>query len=115
LAVYVVERDPARALQARYDGWPVVSLEEAPPQADVVVTATGSTGVLSGRHLPFLRQGAFLVNVGHRSEEIDPRSCWQTPPGNPPLYIEEIDLGDRTVYLLPGRYGEPGSRGVATA
>ncbi|MFH7098075.1 NAD(P)-dependent oxidoreductase, partial [Klebsiella pneumoniae] len=38
--VMVAEIDPARRLQAAYDGWHVVDLQEAIASADVVATAT---------------------------------------------------------------------------
>ena len=68
--VCVVERDPARALEAKYAGWDVRPLETAIPEADVIVTAT-ERAVVNAAHLPLLKDGAFLLNVGHRPDEID--------------------------------------------
>jgi adenosylhomocysteinase len=68
----------------------------------VVVTATGVSGVLSGRHLPLLQQGAFLVNVGHRADEIDLPALLVYPHQEVLPYIEEIDLDGRGVFLFAG-------------
>ncbi|WP_240337880.1 adenosylhomocysteinase, partial [Klebsiella pneumoniae] len=69
--VMVAEIDPARALQARYDGWQVVDLASAVAQADVIATATGAKNVLSAQHLQQAQDGVFILNVGHVAEEID--------------------------------------------
>jgi adenosylhomocysteinase len=37
----------------------------------VVATATGAYGVLSAKHLQAMKDGAFILNVGHVSQEID--------------------------------------------
>ena len=44
--VLVVERDPVRALEAAFDGMRVRELHDALPEADVVVSVTGTTGVI---------------------------------------------------------------------
>lgn len=50
--VMVAEIDPARRLQAAYDGWHVVDLQEAIASADVVATATGGKNVVNRRAGP---------------------------------------------------------------
>ncbi len=66
--VLVVERDPVRALEAAFDGMAVRSLAAALPDADVVVSVTGSTGVIGRRELGLVRDGVVLANAGHFSE-----------------------------------------------
>lgn len=100
--VCVVERDPARALEARYAGWDVRPLEAALPEADVIVTATGARAVLNAAHIPLLRDGAFLLNVGHRADEIEVAALRAYPGADVLPCVEAIDLGDRTVYLFAG-------------
>jgi len=99
-AVMVAERDPARALEAAYAGWQVLPLAEALPLADVVVTATGATGVLGADTLPLLRDGAFLINVGHRDDEIDTSALLIHPHEQAMPYVTAIQLAGRTVYLF---------------
>lgn len=101
-AVIVVERDHSRGLQAAYDGWQVASLEDALGHADVVVTCTGATGVLTSEHLPLLKDGVFLLNVGHEGEEIEVAALYTYPHRIVMPFIEEIDLDDRSVYLIAG-------------
>jgi adenosylhomocysteinase len=69
--VVVVERDPVRALEAAFDGMRVRELHDALPEADVVVTVTGTTGVIGAEEVALLRNGALLANAGHFSE-IEP-------------------------------------------
>ncbi|MGF1544245.1 MAG: adenosylhomocysteinase, partial [Parvularculaceae bacterium] len=45
--VMVTEIDPICALQAAMDGFEVVTMEEAAPRADIVITATGNKDVLT--------------------------------------------------------------------
>ncbi len=98
----VAERDPARAMEARYAGWDVRSLEEALPEADVIVTATGAPNVIDANHLPLLKAGAFLLNVGHRPDEIDAQALLSHPHEPALPFVEAVHLGPRTVYLLAG-------------
>lgn len=69
-SVVVTEIDPSRALQARLDGHRVLPMAQAAALADVVLTATGCTGVLTAEHLPVLRDGVVLANAGHFDVEI---------------------------------------------
>jgi len=63
--VRVVEPEPGRRTQATFKGMEVVDLLEGLPWADIVVTATGRPGVLGAASFPLLKDGAFLLNVGH--------------------------------------------------
>jgi adenosylhomocysteinase len=56
--VSVAESDPARALFAAYAGYKVGAIDDLVAQADVIVTATGRTGILNARHFPHLKPGA---------------------------------------------------------
>ncbi|MBN0538099.1 hypothetical protein JTM59_34810, partial [Pseudomonas aeruginosa] len=55
--VMVAEIDPARRLQAAYDGWHVVDLQEAIASADVVATATGGKNVVNRQALDRAKAG----------------------------------------------------------
>ncbi len=100
--VIVAEIDPARQLQARYDGWQVTPLAEALPQADVIATATGAHHVISAAHLPLLRDGVFLLNAGHASDEMDVAALRAYPHEAVLPYVEAFAINGRTVYLLAG-------------
>jgi adenosylhomocysteinase len=99
-AVTIVERDHSRALQAVYDGWQAASLPDALIRADVIVTCTGASGVLTGEHLPLLKDGVFLLNVGHEGAEIEVTALNEYPHRHILPFIEEFELPGGTVYLI---------------
>ncbi|WP_246710338.1 adenosylhomocysteinase [Martelella soudanensis] len=70
-AVMVAEIDPARLLQARYDGWIAGPVAALAPLADVIVTGTGAHHVLPFSVIERLKDGCFLLNAGHRIDEIE--------------------------------------------
>jgi len=100
--VVVVERDPARALEATYDRWDTASLAEALPSADVVVTATGKRHVLAREHFALLRDGCFLFNVGHGNDEIDIDALLRFEHDQMLPHIQRVQLGGKKIYLLAG-------------
>jgi len=69
--VLVSEIDPICAYQAAMHGFPVLTVEEAAPVADIFVTATGCKDVITGRHLEMMKDNALLCNIGHFDCEID--------------------------------------------
>jgi adenosylhomocysteinase len=69
--VTVVEIDPVRALTAHMDGFRVASLHDGLRHADVVITATGLTQVVTADDFDALKDGAILANAGHHDREID--------------------------------------------
>ena len=98
--VMVAEIDPARRLQAAYDGWHVVDLQEAIASADVVATATGGKNVVNRQALDRAKAGVFILNVGHVAEEIDGEYLRQYPQEEVMPYINAYRMADKTVYLL---------------
>ncbi|HEV2593411.1 MAG TPA: adenosylhomocysteinase [Gaiellaceae bacterium] len=68
--VTVVETDPVQALRALMDGHRVASLENALPDADFVITATGGVDSLPATALPYLKDKVVLANAGHQDREI---------------------------------------------
>ncbi len=71
--VLVTEIDPICALQAAMEGFQVTTMDEAAPQADIVITATGCLEVVRGEHLEVMKNEAILCNIGHFDMEIDMR------------------------------------------
>ena len=98
--VRVAEKDPARALSARYDGFPAGPLEELVPGADVIVTATGAPRVLGARHFDLLADGCILMNVGHTADEIETDALGSLRVSIP--FVEEARRGGKTIYLFAG-------------
>ena len=71
--VLITEIDPICALQASMEGYEVVTMEDAAPVADIVITATGCCDVVTGEHLKAMKDHAILCNIGHFDSEIDMR------------------------------------------
>ena len=69
-AVIVCEIDPLAALEARMDGFEVMTALEAAERGDLFVTVTGSRGVLRREHFERMKDGAVLANAGHFDVEI---------------------------------------------
>jgi len=69
--VLITEIDPICALQAAMEGYQVTTMEEAAPQADILVTATGCCDVVRAEHLKVMKNEAILCNIGHFDSEID--------------------------------------------
>jgi len=68
--VLVTEIDPINALQAAMDGYEVVTMDEAAPRADIFVTATGCSDVITGKHMQAMKDAAIVCNIGHFDSEI---------------------------------------------
>ncbi len=98
--VSVADKDPARALFASYAGYRTGSLEDLAAEADVIVTATGRPGVLAARHIALLKEGCFLLNVGHAPDEIDVSALGPRREVVP--HVEEAEPGGAKVYLFAG-------------
>jgi adenosylhomocysteinase len=69
--VIVTEVDPTRSLEAVMDGYRVMPLLEAAPEADIVITVTGDINVIDRVHMERLRDGAIIANSGHFNDEIN--------------------------------------------
>jgi len=69
--VWVTEVDPICALQAAMAGYPVVTVEDALPYADIYVTATGCVGVITLEHMLKMKDQAIVCNIGHFDHEIE--------------------------------------------
>ncbi|MBY0359318.1 MAG: hypothetical protein K2W82_15055 [Candidatus Obscuribacterales bacterium] len=99
--VTVVDQDPIKRLVAHYDGFALADLAEALPTAELVVTATGSVGVIGSSQFELLADRVVLFNVGHWDNEIDlaylktrSSSC-----RNVAKHLAEYVIGDKKVYL----------------
>jgi adenosylhomocysteinase len=69
--VQITEVDPICALQAAMEGYEVVTMDEAAPNADIVVTATGCCDVVTFAHMAAMKNEAILCNIGHFDSEIE--------------------------------------------
>jgi adenosylhomocysteinase len=69
--VIVTEVDPIRAVAAAMEGHRVMTAEDAAPEGDVFITATGNIHVLREEHFLEMKDGAILANAGHFDVEVD--------------------------------------------
>ena len=68
--VIVTEIDPICALQAAMEGFEVKTLDEALPDADIFVTATGNRDIITLDHMRAMKNQAIVANIGHFDNEI---------------------------------------------
>jgi len=103
--VKVTEADPICALQAAMDGFEVVTLEEAAPTADIIITATGNKDVVSLDDMRKMKDMAILGNIGHFDNEIQVASLRNFKWVNikPQVDMIEFPDGKRIILLSEGR------------
>jgi adenosylhomocysteinase len=99
--VLVTEIDPINALQAAMEGYRVVTMEEAAPQADIIVTATGNSGVVTRDLVLQMKDHAILCNIGHFDTEIGTAALREYPWTNIKPQVDLVHLpNDKSVLLL---------------
>lgn len=103
--VLVTEVDPICALQAAMDGFEVVTLEEAAPRADIVVTATGNKDIVTIDHMRAFKDMAIVCNIGHFDNEIQVAALKNLKWTNVKPQVDLIEFADgkRMVLLSEGR------------
>jgi adenosylhomocysteinase len=69
--VLVTEIDPINALQAAMEGFEVTTMDEACKEAQIFVTATGCSGIITPKHFEQMKEDAIVCNIGHFDCEID--------------------------------------------
>ncbi len=101
--VIVTEIDPIRALEARMDGYRVMTIREAVKEADMLITVTGNVDVVSGEDFKYMKDGCILANSGHFNVEINKQDLESMSRTTKMLKldIEEFVMTDgRKIYLL---------------
>jgi adenosylhomocysteinase len=69
--VIVTEIDPICALQAAMEGYQVLTLDDVVETADIFITATGNTAIITAGHMARMKDKAIVGNIGHFDDEID--------------------------------------------
>ena len=101
--VIVTEVDPIRALEARMDGYRVMTIREAVKQADLIITVTGNADIICGDDFKYMKDGCMLANSGHFNVEINRGDLEAISTGVKEVResIEEFTTKDgRKIYLL---------------
>lgn len=101
----VTEADPICALQAAMEGYEVVTMEQAAPQADVFVTATGNIDVITVDHMRAMKDLAVVANIGHFDSEIQVNALRNYKWDNIKPQVDQIEFpdGKRMILLSEGR------------
>ena len=69
--VIVTEVDPIKAIEAVFDGFRVMPMQQAAKEGDFFVTVTGCKDVITKEHIAVMKDGAVLSNAGHFDVEIN--------------------------------------------
>ncbi|HNV76734.1 MAG TPA: adenosylhomocysteinase [Gemmatimonadaceae bacterium] len=69
--IVITEIDPICALQAAMEGYQVTTIDEVIRTADIFITATGNTGIITVEHMKQMKDKAIVGNIGHFDNEID--------------------------------------------
>ncbi|HEV2899639.1 MAG TPA: adenosylhomocysteinase [Pseudaminobacter sp.] len=103
--VKVTEVDPICALQAAMDGFEVVTLEDAAPTADIVITTTGNKDVITLDHMRMMKDMVIVGNIGHFDNEIQVAALRNLKWTNIKPQVDMISFpgGKRMILLSEGR------------
>ncbi|MGF7007718.1 adenosylhomocysteinase [Aminobacter sp. BE322] len=103
--VKVTEVDPICALQAAMDGFEVVTLEDAAPTADIVITTTGNKDVVTLDHMRAMKDMVIVGNIGHFDNEIQVAGLRNLKWTNVKPQVDMISFpdGKRMILLSEGR------------
>ena len=103
--VMVTEVDPICALQAAMEGYEVTTMDDAAPQGDIFVTATGNIDVITIDHMRAMKHRAIVCNIGHFDSEIQIDALRNYTWDNIKPQVDEIVFpdGKRMILLSEGR------------
>lgn len=103
--VMVTEIDPICALQAAMEGYQVVTMEDAAPQGDIFVTATGNIDVITLDHMRAMKDRAIVCNIGHFDSEIQIAALQNMKWEEVKPQVDEVVFpdGKRLIVLAKGR------------
>jgi adenosylhomocysteinase len=101
--VIVTEVDPLKALEAVMDGFRVMPMSQAAPEADFICSATGDKHVIDKHHFEVMKDGCCVANSGHFNVEINIPALEEmaVEKRTPRAFVEEYQLADgRHIRLL---------------
>ncbi|HEX4774027.1 MAG TPA: adenosylhomocysteinase [Candidatus Saccharimonadales bacterium] len=106
--VLITEVDPICALQALMEGYEVATMEEAAPQGDIFVTATGNKDIIRLEHMQAMKDTAIVCNIGHFDHEIQIKQLNELKGVKKETIKPLVDLymlpnGRRLIILSEGR------------
>ena len=69
--VIITEVDPIKAIEAVFDGFRVMPMDEAARIGDIFLTLTGDKDIICKQHFAVMKNGAMMANSGHFDVEIN--------------------------------------------
>ncbi|MBM6985863.1 MAG: adenosylhomocysteinase [Acidaminococcaceae bacterium] len=69
--VVVTEVNPIKGIEAVFDGFETLPMQEAARKGDIFVTVTGCKDVIRKEHMEVMKDGVLLANAGHFDVEIN--------------------------------------------
>lgn len=99
--VIVTEVNNFCALQAAYDGFRVMKMEDACKIGDIFCTLTGNKHVVRIEHIKQMKEGAILANSGHFDIEIDVKGLKQIASGERRVrpFLDEYIVDGKKIFL----------------
>ena len=103
--VQVTEVDPICALQAAMEGFEVVTMDDAAKYADIFVTATGNTDIITQDHMRDMKDRAIVCNIGHFDNEIQIESLQNYKWEEVKPQVDQVTFpdGKKLIILSKGR------------
>lgn len=101
--VIITEVDSIKAIEAVFDGFRVMTMEDAAKEGEIFVTLTGCKHVICREHIAVMKSGAVLANAGHFDLEINKEDLADLSVSRQIVRknIEEFVMADgRKIYLL---------------
>jgi adenosylhomocysteinase len=95
-SVIVTEIDPVKAIEARMDGYSVMTMREAAPYGDIFISVTGCKDVITLEHMALMKDRVILSNAGHFDVEVDVNSLKEKAERS---YEARANI---MAYVLPG-------------
>jgi adenosylhomocysteinase len=106
--VVITEIDPINALQAAMEGYQVATMDDMVATADIFISATGNTDVITAEHMARMKHNAIVGNIGHFDTEVDMAGLARIPGVTKINVKPQVDLwtfpdGHSVIVLSEGR------------
>ena len=87
------------------EGYQVTTMEEAAPQGDIFVTATGNVDIITLDHMCAMKDRAIVCNIGHFDSEIQVAALRNLKWTEVKPQVDEVHFpdGKRIILLAKGR------------
>src|SRR3546814_8357466 len=88
-----------------WEGFEVVTMDEAAPRADIFGTATGNVDVITVDHMRAMKDRAIVCNIGHFDSEIQVGGLRNFKWDNIKPQVDQIEFpdGKKIILLAEGR------------